>query len=141
MAASGASPLDALTALVEAGELGRAAQAGAREFLDTLAMLRDSQHEPVEQLMARLLERTRYLEHLEAAEDASDRKANVQELVASAEGFSNTGGTLAEFLGEAALVTDMDRLVEDADRVLLLTAHNAQGLAFPHVSVAGVEDG
>ena len=99
------------------------------------------QHEPVDRVMARLLERSRYLEHLEGDEDSSDRKANVQELIVSAEGYANSGGTLAEFLGEAALITDMDRVAEDADRVLLLTAHNAKGLEFPHVIVAGLEEG
>jgi DNA helicase-2/ATP-dependent DNA helicase PcrA len=135
------SPLDALAAVMEAGELARTASTGARKFLDTLAELRAMQHEPVEQVMARLLERTRYLDHLEGDDDAGDRRANVQELVASAEGFSNTGGTLAEFLGEAALVTDIDRVSDAADRMLLLTAHNAKGLEFPHVIVAGLEEG
>jgi DNA helicase-2/ATP-dependent DNA helicase PcrA len=139
--ATNASPLEALETLVEAGELGRAALAGAREFLDLLAELRAMQHEPVDRVMGRLLERSRYLEHLEGDEDSSDRKANVQELIASAEGYANSGGTLAEFLGEAALITDMDRVAEDADRVLLLTAHNAKGLEFPHVIVAGLEEG
>ncbi len=139
---TGESPHDALAKLVGTGELSRSAQAGARELVDTLAELRGLEHEPVEQILARLLERTRYLDHLEREEPgSSDRRANVQELVASAEGFSNAGGTLAEFLGEAALITDMDRVSEAADRVLLLTAHNAKGLEFPHVIVAGLEEG
>ena len=135
------SPHDALAALAAAADLGRAAAAGAREFLDVLAELRTLQEQPVERLMARLLERTKYLEHLAGDDDESDRRENVQELLNSAAGYSNTGGSLGEFLGEAALITDMDRVAEDADRVLLLTAHNAKGLEFPHVIIAGLEEG
>src|SRR5207245_4750984 len=75
-------------------------------------------------------------------EQADERRANVEELVAAAAAFAATrGGTLVDFLSEAALVTDVDRLEEGADRVLLLTAHNAKGLEFPVVIVTGLEEG
>ena len=141
VAATHESPHDALRSVVQLGDLSKAAFTGAHEFLELLAELRTLHEQPVELVMARLLERTQYLEHLDADEDAKDRKENVQELLVSAAGYSNTGGTLAEFLGEAALITDLDRVAEDADRVLLLTAHNAKGLEFPHVIVAGLEEG
>ena len=48
---------------------------------------------------------------------------------------------LAAFLTETALVTDGDRVAEEADRVLLLTAHNAKGLEFDRVVIAGAEEG
>ena len=141
VAATQESPHDALAAIVKAGDLSKAAYTGAAEFLELLAELRALQAEPVERLMERLLQRSQYIEHLDADDDANDRKDNVRELLVSAAGYSNTGGTLAEFLGEASLITDLDRVAEDADRVLLLTAHNAKGLEFPHVIVAGLEEG
>jgi DNA helicase-2/ATP-dependent DNA helicase PcrA len=89
-----------------------------------------------------VLERTRYIDSLEGEEDAAERRANVEELVVAASGFSGgASGALTDFLAEAALVTDADRAGEKGDRVLLLTAHNAKGLEFDAVAVIGLEEG
>jgi DNA helicase II / ATP-dependent DNA helicase PcrA len=40
-----------------------------------------------------------------------------------------------------ALVTDLDRADADADAVTFMTLHNAKGLEFPLVFLAGLEDG
>jgi DNA helicase-2/ATP-dependent DNA helicase PcrA len=49
------------------------------------------------------------------------------------------GEGLAEFLDHAALVADADQADEKA-QVSLLTAHNAKGLEFPNVFLAGMEE-
>ncbi len=49
--------------------------------------------------------------------------------------------TLAEFLEEISLVSDVDKYDEDADAVVLMTIHAAKGLEFPIVFLAGMEDG
>jgi DNA helicase II / ATP-dependent DNA helicase PcrA len=139
---TGTAPTEALRDLVERGALARAASAGASAFLDLLAELRARADEPVDVLFARLLERSDYLASLESDEDAADRKANVRELGVAAEAFAQSAvGGLEDFLAESALITDADRVDEAADRVLLLTAHNAKGLEFPVVVVAGLEEG
>src|SRR5206468_3903546 len=80
---------------------------------------------------------------LDGQEGAEDRMANVEELVGAAAAFAAASPEpgVAAYLTEAALLTDVDRLEEGADRVLLLTAHNAKGLEFPAVVIAGLEEG
>ncbi|MBQ3792715.1 MAG: ATP-binding domain-containing protein, partial [Lachnospiraceae bacterium] len=48
---------------------------------------------------------------------------------------------LSGFLEEVALVADIDAIKEDDNHVLLMTLHAAKGLEFPHVYLAGMEDG
>ena len=45
------------------------------------------------------------------------------------------------FLQQVALVADVDRLDPHADTVTLMTLHNAKGLEFPLVFIAGMEEG
>jgi DNA helicase-2/ATP-dependent DNA helicase PcrA len=139
----GETPLEALRALADSGALARAARSGASELLELIREISDRREEAPDALLLRVIERTRYLEHLaEDSEGAPDeRRANVEELVAAAGAGAPEGGGLAEFLAETALVTDADRMSEEAERVLLLTAHNAKGLEFDRVVIAGAEEG
>jgi DNA helicase II / ATP-dependent DNA helicase PcrA len=139
---AGLPPLEALAALVNERALARAALTGAADLVSLIQELKDRQTGAVDALMLHLLERTRYLDHLDGEENAEDRRANIEELVAAAAQYAaRESGGLPEFLAESALVTDMDRLPESADRVLLLTVHNAKGLEFRSVSIAGLEEG
>jgi DNA helicase-2/ATP-dependent DNA helicase PcrA len=142
VARDGASPCEALRALAASDELTRAARAGAVAFLAILDELRGQLDAPVDVLFERLLERTGYLETLEGEDRGDDRRANIEELGVAAASFSAAGGgRLADFLAEAALVSDVDMMSGDADRVLLLTGHSAKGLEFPVVIVTGLEEG
>ncbi len=143
MERDGSAPAAALGALVREQALGRAAGAGAAALLELLGGLGGRREGPVDELLSHLLRGSGYLEHLDGDDEtAADRRANVQELAAAVATYAAAGrGGLAEFLAETALVTDADRLEEGADRVLLLTAHNAKGLEFDAVVVAGLEEG
>ncbi|HYM81304.1 MAG TPA: UvrD-helicase domain-containing protein, partial [Candidatus Limnocylindria bacterium] len=145
LSALGATPEQALRELSSAGELHRTARAGAQALLALLDELRAHLDEPVDALLARVLQRTDYLGALgEPGErDVDERRANLEELLAGAAQFAaaHAEGDTRAFLAEAALLTDVDRLAEGADRVLLLTAHNAKGLEFDAVAIAGLEEG
>ena len=49
--------------------------------------------------------------------------------------------TLAGFLEEVFLISDVDKYDESSDAVVLMTVHAAKGLEFPIVFIAGMEDG
>ena len=98
----------------------------------------------LEGLIRDILEMTQYEEYLkENEEDADDRMENVQELVNKIVAYEeeNDQPTLGQFLEEVALVAEVDNVEDDRNRVLLMTLHSAKGLEFPHVYLAGMEDG
>jgi len=135
-------PLAALGQVLSAREITRGAEAAA-SFVGLIDELAARAAEPPAGLLATVVERIGYLTWLEGQEGSDERRANVEELMAAAAEFAavNADAGLASYLSEAALLTDADRIEEGADRVLLLTAHNAKGLEFPAVIVAGLEEG
>jgi DNA helicase-2/ATP-dependent DNA helicase PcrA len=105
-------------------------------------------------LLEELVEELDLARHLmEEGPEGEDRARNVAELVAGALDFDATlvdtmGGEemdgfteLDLFLQQVALVADVDRLDPEADATVLMTVHNAKGLEFPVVYIAGLEDG
>ncbi len=99
----------------------------------------------LEELIKDILETTEYVKELEASdeEDAEMRIENIDELISKIVSYEQTHDdpTLSEFLEEVALVSDIDRLDDDNNRVLLMTLHSAKGLEFSHVYLTGMEDG
>ena len=76
-------------------------------------------------------------------EGGEDRISNVDELISKVTDYEETTDepTLAGFLEEVALVSDIDETGDTHNRVLLMTLHSAKGLEFPHVYITGMEDG
>ena len=118
------------------------------EFLDVIdgASAR-ARTTTVAQLTEEILETVAYEEYLEreAERDSVARWENVTELLAAMQEFAEADdredATVASFLQEVALVTDIDDWEENAPRVTLMTLHNAKGLEFPVVFITGVEEG
>ncbi|WP_425147185.1 ATP-dependent helicase [Deinococcus sp.] len=97
------------------------------------------------------IESSGYLDLLrQEGPEGAVRVENLEELVNAAEEWQqeHEGGTIADFLDEAALLSSVD----DArtrrenggvpeDSVTLMTLHNAKGLEFPVVFIVGAEEG
>jgi len=125
-----------------------AARTALAEFAALIGRLREEAREAsVDELLRDLIDAIRYGEHLKTEPDAQDRMDNVRELVEGAvEVVADDGGEvgltpLDHFLQRATLVTGVDTMDSQADAVTMMTMHNAKGLEFPVVFIAGMEDG
>jgi len=112
--------------------------------IDDLAQARQTL--TIAELLDRILAATNYRAYLEKSdpEHHEVRWENVQELrnVAAQYEEVETDATLAEFLEEVALVSDVDDPSADQpDAVTLITLHAAKGLEFPVVFMPGMEEG
>jgi ATP-dependent DNA helicase UvrD/PcrA len=130
--------------------LGAAAVKALRRFMDTMEELNalSEQGLPVGDLLDAVLSQTGYVEALEAERtiEAQGRIENLEQLVEGARTFdaqrqaAEDQDTLAAYLQEIALVADADSR-SDEGLVTLMTLHNAKGLEYPIVFIAGLEDG
>ena len=76
------------------------------------------------------------------------RLENIEELLNGIKDFvegqqelADSTGSLAEFLEDVALATDLDNEEgDDSDKVALMTIHLAKGLEFPYVYIVGLEE-
>jgi len=89
--------------------------------------------------------RTGYITMLESkpTEENKTRLENIRELKSSINAYVQNAEvpTLAGFLEEIALYTDIEQYNEGDDAAVMMTMHSAKGLEFPHVFLVGFEDG
>ena len=129
--------------------LGKAAQRALGKFMVTMIELRElaEQQVPIGDLLEALLHQTGYVDALKAERtiEAQGREENLEELVEVAREFDATAeaeqDTLDVFLQQVALVADADGRTDDDGLVTLMTLHNAKGLEYPVVFMAGMEEG
>jgi len=134
---------NALRRLLDDGAFPSRAQAALRAFEHIITELTDLvNREPLDEILRQAIERTGYGKMLESDNDpeSESRLANLNELVNAAAEAAERGETLTDFLDHAALVADADGLDERAT-ISLLTMHNAKGLEWPVVFIAGLEEG
>ena len=155
---AGKQGISLLEASMRASEVPNLRTAGAQgltrfaELVQRFSIL--AAQATVGELLEELIEELDLVRHLiKEGPDGEDRARNVSELIAGAVDFDATqvlsiaqedadGFTeLDLFLQQVALVADVDRLDPDADSVTLMTLHNAKGLEFPIVFIAGMEEG
>ena len=132
---------------------------GARRALEAFAGMIErhqslAQDAPVGELIQSIIEEVEYISHLRSeGPEGEDRIENVKELITAALEFDAELVTDLEaeereglsdldlYLQRIALVADIDKFDPSADSVTLMTLHNAKGLEFPVVFMAGLEDG
>lgn len=136
-------------ALGSAHEIGTLSAGAARKLESFRALLEELSASAAEKSLGDLIglvaERSGYLAHLrqQTTIEATTRVENVRELVASGHEFQERveEATLDKFLEEVSLIMDIDLWDDRKDAVSLMTMHNAKGLEFPVVFLAGVEEG
>jgi DNA helicase II / ATP-dependent DNA helicase PcrA len=154
--AHGLSPLEAAGRAEECPELRGGAAAALVAFAGMIQRYTAlAAHIGVGELVGRLVAEIGVIDALrDEGPEGVDRIENVNELVAGASDFDTREDDDVEdedravdatpldlFLQKVTLLTDVDRHDPEAQAVTLMTAHNAKGLEFPVVFVAGMEDG
>ncbi|MBI2808234.1 MAG: UvrD-helicase domain-containing protein [Planctomycetes bacterium] len=98
-----------------------------------------------DEVMRQVIDRSGYRRMLKQSADPEDqqRLANVEELVTAAHQFheEDDSRTIADFLENITLASDVDGWDEKQDCVAVMTLHAAKGLEFPVVYMMAVEQG
>jgi DNA helicase-2/ATP-dependent DNA helicase PcrA len=140
---NGVSVWTAIGNMIEERAFPARAESALRGFYSLIEELAaELPRKEIHELLTDILEKTGYQKMLETDKDpeAESRLGNLSELVNAAAEAAERGEGLTEFLDHAALVADSDDL-DMQSQVSLLTMHNAKGLEFPVVFIAGMEEG
>lgn len=123
---------------------GKAAKA-LSEFAKLMRDLQPLVEMPPSEVIAQVLDQSGYRMMLKDSKDAEDqdRLANVEELITAAKQFAaeDSSRTLADFLENITLASDVDGWDEQQDCVSIMTYHAAKGLEFPVVFMVAMEQG
>jgi DNA helicase-2/ATP-dependent DNA helicase PcrA len=140
--------LSLLEAAAEVQKVAAIKGKAARGLRDFAAMIRELHRElekSPDEVIKAVLDRSGYRQMLKDSKDEEDaeRLANVEELVTAARQFAmeDDSRTIADFLENVTLASDVDGWNEQQDCVSVMTLHAAKGLEFPVVFVAAVEQG
>ena len=99
----------------------------------------------VSDLLVAVMEESGYVRELQSEDthDARGRLENLQELVGVAREYERNDpeASLAGFLANIALISDLDALDPSESYVTLMTLHGAKGLEFGSVFLTGLEEG
>ncbi len=100
---------------------------------------------PVAEVVRSVLDESGYEAALKAQKtlEADGRLENLEEFVGVAAEYDKRAEepSLDGFLQEISLYADVDAIVDKSAMITLMTLHNAKGLEFPVVFIAGMEEG
>ncbi len=134
---------DAIGRMLGENQFGTRAHAAMASFRNMIQDLGEAvESMPLNEALAFIEERTGYRNMLERENtpESQARIENLNELMNAAAEAVERGETVRDFLDHAALVAQADA-IDEASQITLMTIHNAKGLEFPVVFMAGMEDG
>jgi len=115
---------------------------GFRELI--LSLISELESKDLIEFVNSVLEKTGYKQHIMSIEDRrEERLENIQELKNQLEDYTHleTRDGLVEFLDNITLASETDNLDDTTNTITLITLHQAKGLEFPIVFMAGMEEG
>ncbi len=133
-----AASSEALEGVRGRAKKGLAAFAG---LMERMADARELSASAALELLVQEMEYEAWMAELDEG-NREDREANVDELRAYAVEYDKLypDGRLRGFLEDISLVSEVDGMDEEVDKVRLMTLHAAKGLEFPAVFVSGLEE-
>ena len=117
-----------------------------QQFMEIIGKFRHrSEEHGVSKFIRDLIEELNYFTYLEETSpvDSETRIGNVEELVSAAADYEEAVGrecTLAEYLNEIALLTDVDVAKDSTGTISMMSLHAAKGLEYPLVFMVGMEE-
>ncbi len=101
--------------------------------------------EEIVSLLDAILRESGYVDELlrEDTPEARSRIENIKELIGAINEYMEQAEepTLAGYLEQVSLVSDIDNYDQSEDAVVLMTLHSVKGLEFPNVFLCGMEEG
>ena len=118
----------------------------SRDFIEQIEYLKSKKDElKISDLIKETLNKTGYTKALENENsvEAETRIENLEEFLTVAIEFEeeSADNTLAEFLENITLSSDIDGMEDQDNSITLMTLHSAKGLEFPVVFLVGMEEG
>lgn len=145
-ASRGCSLFEAMRNAEECGRLSSGKGAALARFALMIDELRQlNQKASAATVIKNVLIKSGYKDFLleDGTVEGEARLENVQELITVAGKYDQLEPviSLAAFLEEVALISDLDEMNDQEQAVTLMTLHAAKGLEFPHVFICGLEEG
>ncbi len=150
-AEKGISVFEALGRADEADGIPAKGKASMKELYDLLLSFRkDFKEMSFSGVLDRIIEKTGYMEYLmseaESAEKYKEQQEYIDKLKETLDSYAEETDEpdLTDFMrinGLEGTNLDKEGEGESRDRVLIMTMHNAKGLEFPSVFLAGMEEG
>ncbi len=117
-----------------------------RQFGDVIIKFRFQQEgTPIDLLAGELIDEIKLFDYLKE-EDEVQGQTRIENIEAFIEGMAeyarqNHHSTLADYLAEISLFTDMDSYREIEDKISMMTIHSAKGLEYDSIYLVGLEEG